>query len=114
MKTRNGLRFEGPGNKRTGLGREGVTVIDSYKQIEVPWKSELKIGFLKQRPPRTSCILSKFSSKFEDLMSYRGKLALCLTNSTLRHERVWGGVFFTSALSDGNKLQIYQTNFYAY
>jgi hypothetical protein len=51
MKTRNGPRLEGPSNNGTGLGREGVTVIDSYKQMEVPWKTELKIGFMRKGPP---------------------------------------------------------------
>jgi hypothetical protein len=51
MKTHNGRRFEGPSNNGTVLGREGVTVIDSYKQMEVPWKTELKVGFARQGPP---------------------------------------------------------------
>jgi hypothetical protein len=51
MKTRNGPLSEGPSNNGTGLGRQGVTVIDSSKQMEVPWKTELKIGFVRQGPP---------------------------------------------------------------
>jgi hypothetical protein len=50
MKTRNGPRSEGPSNNGTGLGWECMTVIDSYKQMEVPWKTELKIRFVRQRP----------------------------------------------------------------